>query len=120
VTTQSRRPIRAEERPYLLAMGAALKAARLHAGLTTRAVAERSQLDVRHLHRLERGERRTRASTLHRLVAVLGLDMAQRDVLLARLVAIAGPALAPESRFAWRVRGRRQRRARKRAKATIR
>jgi transcriptional regulator with XRE-family HTH domain len=110
VTTEGRRPIRDDERPYLLAMGAALRAARVDAGLPVSQLSERCGVDRWHLDDLERGRRRTRASTLERICGALTAGDSERDQLHAQLVALAGPGLAPESQYADRIARRRLRR----------
>jgi transcriptional regulator with XRE-family HTH domain len=117
VTTEGRRPIEVWEREHLARLGTTLKAARLQGGLTVQELAHRADLSARHLHRLERGERRTRSSTLHRLAHVL--SPGDSDRLVEDWLAIVGMAVAPESRFAARVVRRRQRRIKRKRKAIV-
>ncbi|WP_404387831.1 helix-turn-helix domain-containing protein [Humibacillus xanthopallidus] len=110
-----RRPIQEWEVPYLKALGQELRALRLEAGITQEALAVSTGLSSRSLRRLERGERRTRYTTLARLSVRLSHSSSPeraRD-LLDRLLTIAGPALAPESQYAERLDMRRERRARR-------
>lgn len=111
----SRRPIADDELPHLKALGARIAALRSAAGWSRPQLAERAQLSVHGLKKLERGVRRTRASTLRRLVEALApaVDCDIED-LQAELLALAGPALAPESKYAERVAARRERRHRPR------
>ena len=76
-------------------------------GLAQAEVAARAGVASRSLRRIERGERRTRATTLGRLARAI--DEADPD-LVHLLIGAAGVALAPESAFADRVDRRRRRR----------
>jgi hypothetical protein len=70
------------------------------------------------MSRIERGLRRTRASTLDRIACALG-----EPALGGELARLAGPALAPESEYAERITRRRVRRhtqARRREAARLR
>jgi hypothetical protein len=71
-----------------------------------------AELSASHLGSLERAVRRTRASTLARIASALTTGEDDDEALLEQLVAIAGPALAPESEYAERVERRRRRRHR--------
>ncbi|MGE5764121.1 MAG: helix-turn-helix domain-containing protein [Mycobacterium leprae] len=96
------RPIGEEEKSHLGALGRFLRATRHDAALTQAALARTAQIGERHVRDLERGTRRTRESTLGRLAAALTPSDAPPgtvDTLTAHMVAIAGPALAPESAF---------------------
>ncbi len=68
--------------------GAFLRRARLAAGLTQEALAERAGLSVRSIQDLERGVAHPRADTTERLLA--GLDL--REEARARFIALARPA----------------------------
>lgn len=112
----SRRPITAEEQPHLDAMGAKLRAIRLAAGVSMTELAPLAQLSAAHIGAIERAQRRTRRSTLERLLRPL-VPAEQLDRTVDELVGLAGPALAPESTFADRVQRRRERRWRNRGGA---
>ncbi len=75
-----------------------------------------AQVSSRHLRRLERGERRTRPSTLERLVGALASPgtLGSGEHLLRVLLQAASPALAPEGEHRQRVNNRRERRWRQR------
>jgi transcriptional regulator with XRE-family HTH domain len=111
------------EVPWLLRLGACLRALRMEAGLSQRALAARSGLAERSLRRIEHGHRRTRASTLQRLAEVLVRNDSARfgsaDAVLVQLLAAAGPGLAEESDYRWRVDARRRRRAKKQRWRTL-
>jgi transcriptional regulator with XRE-family HTH domain len=109
------RPI-PEEVPYLAQLGDHLRRLRLEAGLAQWAMADLAELAPRHIRRLERGECRTRRSTLERLANALvdvDPDLGPADQLLDELVELAGVALAGESAYPDRVARRRARRQRK-------
>lgn len=79
-------------------------------------------MSVRSLRRIERGERRTRGSTLRRISYGLltgGVDPSVRAEWSALLVAAAGPSLAPETEYGVRVSARRERRKVKRSQEII-
>ena len=102
------------EVPQLRQLGRELQAQREGARLTQSALAQRSGVSRRHLQRLERGDRRTRSSTLRRIaVAICGDTPSAVEGSLGRLLDAAGPALADESEFQARVERRRSRRTRK-------
>ena len=94
------RPIEYWEREYLKQLGRRLKEMRLERGLLQRAVATDAQLNVASLRRIELGNRRTRRSTLQRIVDALGVPRNERTTVVSELVELAGPALAAESEFA--------------------
>lgn len=104
MTDRCRRPIEANEVPFLLDLGQTLQHWRRRAGMTQSALAESVAMSDRHIWRLEHGRRRTRSSTLDgiaRAIAVTGrrngaIDVPS-DVILDALVAAAGPTLAPET-----------------------
>lgn len=131
--SQSRIPITDEERPYLEALGAEVRALRLGSHPTAEErmlrqargrvvrqpdqlrqveLANRSDLSAYQVGQIERGRRRTRRSTLQRIVAAL-VDEDLVEEVVDGLVEIAGPALAPESIHADRVARRRAARARR-------
>lgn len=91
------RPLAAHEQPHLAALGRRLRALRRATGLTQAALGVAAGLHPVSVRRIELGLRRTRRSTLRRLVVALGTDPAAVDRLLAELVDLAGPALAEES-----------------------
>lgn len=114
----SRRPIDADEVPHLEALGHRLRSLRLAAGLTQEQLAAAAEMTRSGLGKLERGERRTRRSTIDRLAAVLNPEDTASTT--TELVELAGHALAPESEYAERVARRRHRRAREREVAELR
>ncbi|HET6873452.1 MAG TPA: helix-turn-helix domain-containing protein [Acidimicrobiales bacterium] len=110
-----RRPISPAEYAYLVTSGAELRRLREAAGMSRRSLANAGQLGERSLQRIEAGQRRTRRSTLARLVAAIvtaSPGLGDPENLLDHLCAAAGPALAPESAYADRVDRRRARRYR--------
>lgn len=92
------RPIRPEEIVPLEILGARLRLLRQEAGLSRDELAARADMTPRHLGALERGDRRTRRSTLSRLSEGMVGPFAAPP-LVEELVALAGPVLAPESRY---------------------
>ncbi|WP_343049425.1 helix-turn-helix domain-containing protein [Nocardioides perillae] len=102
-----RRPLDEEERAAARTLGLLLVALRQERGLAQGHVAARAGLAARSLRRLERGERRTRVSTLTRIASAI--DDSDPG-LPGLLVQVAGAALAPESLYAARVDHRRRRR----------
>lgn len=106
-----RRPLEDREVPLLAALGSELRALRQQAQLTQAVPAWRAQIGERSLRRIEAGHRRTRTSTLRRLLFGFGLPDA--DECLTRLLLLAGQVVAPESEHAERIDERRQRRHRK-------
>jgi transcriptional regulator with XRE-family HTH domain len=111
----NRYPIPDEQVPHLLALGKEVRRLREVAGMSRRTVAERALCRPATLSRIERGTRRTRRSTLQRLLAAM-VDEDDVAELLEELCQIAGPGLAPESPYAARLDRRRLRRARLKAK----
>jgi transcriptional regulator with XRE-family HTH domain len=93
-----------------MALGSALRTVRRDRKVSQRTLAGAAQISERHLQRLERGERLTRASTLDRLARALEPDEAAAKVLLGQFLALAGPTLADETAYAERVERRRARR----------
>lgn len=93
-----------------MALGSALRRVRRDRKISQRSLARTAQISERHLQRLERGERLTRASTLDRLARALEPDEAAAQVLLTEFLALAGPTLADETAYAERVERRRARR----------
>jgi transcriptional regulator with XRE-family HTH domain len=111
-----RRPIRLDEVPHLARLGRELRSLREAARLSRPELAALSSTSVETIKTIELTKARTRQSTLDRLTQALAAAQPQlgvAEVLLARLVAAAGPALAPESKYSARVESRRRRRARK-------
>jgi transcriptional regulator with XRE-family HTH domain len=109
----TRRPIEEYEKPHLAELGTALRTLRQHAGLSQAVLADHTGMNPRSISRIESGERRTRRSTLTRLLtALLNEDetLGELDYLLDGLVRRAGPALAAESPYQERVEARRLRR----------
>jgi hypothetical protein len=121
VVLSIRRPITDDERPYLLALGAELKSLRGMSGLTRYQLAFDSLLSMSHLIDLFYGRRRTRRSTLTRIVDALvaaNPALGPAQVLHERLCELAGPGLAPESTYPDTVARTLRRRARKRERGT--
>lgn len=111
VSVNVRRPLSPDELPHLRAMGAELRRLRGEAGVTAGYVGAVAYITPRQVQRIEQGARRTRRSTLDRIVAALVLaapDLGSRDSLVEHLCALAGPALAPESPHADKSAARRQ------------
>jgi hypothetical protein len=115
------RPIESSEKPYLHALGEELKALRSQSGLTWMQVAHGSLLSYGHISALAYAFRRTRRSTLSRIVDTLvaaNPDLGPADQLLDHLCGVAGPALAPESIYPDRVARTLRRRAKRRERGT--
>ena len=113
---ESRCPIPCDQVPALVALGEELRATREGVGLSRRVLGVAAEVSEGQLARVEWGARRTRASTLRRIAAALvaaAPELGSADELTEALVELAGPALAPESRYAERVAKRRARRHRK-------
>lgn len=111
-----RRPIESREAPHLERLASMLRSLRGSAGLTRRELGAISDTSASTIRDIERTTARTRRSTLTRLARALAKvrpELSPAEVLLARLVAAVGPALAPESRYAKQVEERRRRWARK-------
>ncbi len=114
-----RRPIESSELRDLRALGCEVRALRFVNG---RLVVRSSELGLlaqiprRTLWRIETGIRRTRRSTLQRLAkaaARLNPAAGTHDEIFARLIEAAGNALAPPSKYQYRVDRRRMRRFRR-------
>lgn len=88
------------ERPALLRLGAEVGRLRVAAGLTQSQLAERCRLSPSQVSRIERGQTRTRYSTLKRLATVLAPGTVRETT--DHLADLAGEALAAESRRASR------------------
>ena len=114
---RSRRSITAEEVPGLEALGDELRRLRWDVARIHRpALAIRSQVSVRQIEQIERAIRRTRRSTIERIVLALVKvkpDLGEPAAIVARLTTLAGIGLAPESQYRERVERRRRRRWRK-------
>jgi len=106
--SSSRRPIDSAEVPFLEALGTRLAELRVAVGVSQATLAERAELARSTVERIEGGTRRTRRSTLERIAEALDRSGATEE-----LVALVGPALAPESAYADRIEGRRARRRRR-------
>ena len=83
-----RRPITDEETPHLAALGARVRELRTAAGLTQSTAGTLAALTADHIGAIERGQRRTRATTLARIVAACGAE--DPAATLAELVALNG------------------------------
>lgn len=105
-----RRPIDPSEVPHLQELGQEIRDQRMSLGLTLRTVADRAQITPSSLCMIEHGQRRSRASTLRRILTD-GLEMPE---VLENCIHLAGPSLAPESEYAERIERRRMRRWKKR------
>lgn len=113
---QAQRPIRPEEIPHLEGLGSRLRGLRRAVGFSQAELARRAELSPWMVRALERGARRTRRSTLERVAQALASapqPPAPAPDVAGELVALAGPALAPESPYRARVERRRARRRRK-------
>jgi transcriptional regulator with XRE-family HTH domain len=102
-----RRPLQGWELSLLAALGERLRELREGCDLSQVELGERAQVSRDQVGRIERGRRRTRRSTLARLVGVLADQGLDGDRVLAELLELAGDAVAPESAFAGRVERRR-------------
>ena len=99
-------------------LGRRVSELRVQTGLSHRVIAAGAVLTSRQLERIESAGRRTRRSTLDRILGAMLTgcpDLGDREVLLAELVALAGPALAGESPYAAKSAARRERKAQRRA-----
>ena len=98
---------------WLTQLGGCLRGLRTQSGLSQARLANGAGLTERSLRRIEYGQRRTRPSTLQRLVETMATGPAWcggTDGVMAQLLEAAGPALAEESAYRWRVEARRRRR----------
>lgn len=102
-----RRPITDEERPHLAAMGRRLAELRRAACLTQAQLGAVAGVTDDTIGRIERGQRRTRRSTLGRIAT--GLAVPDPVATADELAAVAGPGLAPESTYIDRLARRRAR-----------
>jgi transcriptional regulator with XRE-family HTH domain len=119
----TRRPIENHEKPHLAELGTALRTLRQHAGLSRAVLADRTGMHPRSISRIEAGERRTRRSTLTRLLTALVNEdetLGDIDYLLDGLVRRAGPALAAESPYLDRIEARRERRDKRKEREWLR
>lgn len=105
-----RRPIEAWEEPHLRALAVDLRALVATSGLSIAAWGRAAEIGSG-LFLILSAKRRTRRSTLARLVAAV-VPESEREQTLDRLCAVAGPALAPESIYAERTARRKERRKR--------
>ena len=115
-----RRPIRTTEVPPLESLASELRRMRWDIGRISRPELSRvADVSVRQIEQIERAIRRTRRSTIERIAAALSQlnpKVGAPEVLVERLVALAGDGLAPESPFRHRVDRRRRRRWRKKGR----
>lgn len=115
--TPPARPITDEERPFLEAAGARLRAVRQSLGLSQADIGYCAGIERSVLCRIELGKMRTRASMLARLANELHEAapdvVGDLDAFIAELIALAGPSLVPESPRQDRINRRRDRRARR-------
>jgi transcriptional regulator with XRE-family HTH domain len=94
------RPITDDEVPYLRALGDALRDLRRRSGLTGPELATAAQISAGHFGKLVGGTKRTRRSTLGRLVGMAveaNPALGPAEPILERLCEIAGPALVVDS-----------------------
>lgn len=113
-----RRPLEAHELEPMRRLGRRVSELRMQTGLSHRVIAAGAVLTSRQLERIESAGRRTRRSTLDRILEAMLVgcpDLGDREVLLAELVALAGPALAGESPYAAKSAARRASKAQRRA-----
>lgn len=101
------------ERPFLEQLGYELLQRRRDWGLSRAAMAELVELSAEQVKNIENAKRRTRASTLRRFAEVL-VEPAEVEAVLAHLLEVVGPALAPESKWGDRQQRRREKRRRRR------
>jgi transcriptional regulator with XRE-family HTH domain len=114
---QSRRPLTPDEIPHAEALRAVLRSLRIESGSSATDLAFYSEMARQHLHRIETGIRRTRASTLARLAESLAIRLHVSDFeLTVRLIETAGIAIAPETDYLERVNKRRKERTAKNEK----
>lgn len=117
-----RRPIGEDERDGWQTFGGLLAGVRVKAGVSQRQLALVAGVGVRHMQRIEYGERRTRLSTLLRMTDFLarflehrGLDVEEHsDRIISALLEVSGVTLAPESEHQDRAEVQRRQRARAR------
>lgn len=117
-----RRPIGEDEREGWQTFGALLARTRGQAGVSQRQLALVAGVGVRHVQRVEYGERRTRLSTLLRMTDFLarfldheGDDHEEHsDRIIDALLDVSGVTLAPESEHQDRAEVQRRQRARAR------
>lgn len=126
VRAQSRSPLTDAEVPHAEALGAAVLAFRKRLGIARQAAADAALLSPWGLWAIERGVRRTRASTLARIAEGLVRSADPDDAesldaatLAAGWVALAGPALAAESPFRERIERRARRRQRRKVQGLV-
>ena len=108
--------------PWLTQLGVCLRGLRTQSGLSQARLATGAEFTERSLRRIEHGQRRTRPGTLERLVEALAAGPAWcggTEGVLARLLVAAGPALAEESAYRWRVEARHRRRVAKRGRQAV-
>lgn len=97
---RDQRPITEAERPHLKALGLAIRNMRRAAGLTLYDLASGAGISTAHLARVGSGDRRTKRSTLSRLVAIAveaNPDLGPAELLLDQLCEIAGPAIVVDT-----------------------
>jgi transcriptional regulator with XRE-family HTH domain len=85
----------ATEVPFLEGLGVRIAELPAAIGVSQATLAERAELARTTVERIEGGTRRTRRSTLERIAEALDRSDATEE-----LVALVGPALAPESAYA--------------------
>ena len=118
-----RRPITANEVPHLLELGRTLRDWRARAGMTQRALADALAMNHVHVWRIEKGRRRTRASTLTHIALALA-DATRRSAspldaveILTAFLEAGGEAIAPDTAKSERsVQRKRKRRTRENLK----
>lgn len=119
-----RRPIGEDEREGWQTFGGLLAGVRVEAGVSQRQLALAAGVGVRHLQRIEYGERRTRLSRLVRMTDFLARFLLPiddptdhelySDRIIGALLEVSGVTLAPESEYQDRAEVQRRQRARAR------
>lgn len=97
-------PITEKELPHLVSLGGLVRGLREEFGLTQRALALLANVSASHISAIERARRRSRRSTLERIVGSVITDEDQATVRMEELLAAAGPALGLEENEAQRQR----------------
>lgn len=94
------RPLTDEEMPYLRALGGAVRELRRASGVSGKELALQAGISETHFWRITAGRRRTKRSTLSRMVALMveaNPSLGPVDALLGRLCDLAGPAIVVDT-----------------------
>ena len=116
---RARKPVEPWEQPYLRAMGAQLKLYRRASRMTWRDLRAAAGISDRAIRYYEAGQRRPRPSTLLRIARAMAANtpaLGDPEAIMAQLLELAGPAVAPESTLVDRIEKRRDLRVEKLAK----